>query len=107
MGSIQIEKQLHIRKLYIKSRSNKSFGLFDDVEFDGYIRFLIHLRISDNTFYTKMAIFRFTSGFPGTSGYLFFEPFPTTCKTVWVSSLNRLAVRGRPDLDHRKKKSSR
>ena len=35
-----------------------------------------------------------------------FGPLPTTCKKVWVSSLNRLAVRGRPDLDPRKKKSS-
>ena len=32
-----------------------------------------------------------------------FQPFPTTCKRVWVPSLNRLAVRGRPDLDPRKK----
>ena len=32
-----------------------------------------------------------------------FQPFPTTCKRVWVASLNRLAVRGRPDLDPRKK----
>ena len=32
-----------------------------------------------------------------------FGPLPTTCKKVWVSSLNRLAVRGRPDLDPRKK----
>ena len=32
-----------------------------------------------------------------------FQPFPTTRKRFWVPSLNRLAVRGRPDLDPRKK----
>ena len=33
-----------------------------------------------------------------------FQPFPSTCKRVWVSSLNCLAVRGRPDSDYRKSK---
>ena len=33
-----------------------------------------------------------------------FEPLTTTCNWVWDSCLNRLAVRGRPDLDCRKSK---
>ena len=41
------EKYLYILKLYIKSRSNSSHRLSDDVESDGEIRFLICLRISD------------------------------------------------------------